>query len=150
MKLCNLSNYIDHVILHRGQEYLLADHVHLVEEAGDMVYRAEVQGSELYEVYVELDEDGTVLSSECDCPYDYGPVCKQQAAVLLKLRDDMTTLPKSKKNDLAKRPHQDLKQILEAESKESLITLILSLVAESDAVEQRVKFHVSKVGRKLN
>lgn len=151
MKLNNLSNSIDPVInsidpviLARGREYISGGHVLLVEEVDDLVFRAEVQGSESYEVYVELDEDGTVLSSDCDCPYDYGPVCKHQAAVLLKLRDGMTALPKSMKSNLPMSPHKDLQKLLEAESKESLIALILSLVADSDAVEQRVKLHVSK------
>jgi hypothetical protein len=43
-------------------------------------------------------------------------------------------------------PNKSLNQLLEAESKESLIALLLSLAAGYDVVEQRVKLHVSKVG----
>jgi hypothetical protein len=146
MKLSNLSYFIDPVILDRGREYIVGGHVILVEEVGNLFFRAEVQGSKLYEVYVELDEDGSVLSSECDCPYDYGPVCKHQAAVLLKFRDGTTALPNSKKSALTS-PHKDLKKLLEAESKESLVALILSLMADSDTVKQRVNLHVSNAGR---
>jgi uncharacterized Zn finger protein len=82
LNLNNLSKYLDPVILDRGREYLLGGHVLSIEDIGDLAYRAEVEGSELYEVYVELDEEGEVISSDCDCPYDYGPVCKHQAAVI--------------------------------------------------------------------
>jgi hypothetical protein len=146
LNLNNLSKCLDPVILDRGREYLLGGHVLSIEDIGDLAYRAEVEGSELYEVYVELDEEAEVISSDCDCPYDYGPVCKHQAAVMLKLRDHTATLPESITKELPTNPNKSLKHLLEAESKESLITLLLSLAADSDVVEQRVKLHLSKVG----
>jgi hypothetical protein len=115
-------------------------------EEGDSVYRGEVEGSELYEVYVELDEGGTIISSDCDCPYDYGPVCKHQAAVLIKLGEHAAGSPRPVSIEQLTSPKKSLKQLLEAESKESLITLLLSLVADSHVAEQRVKLHVSKAG----
>jgi uncharacterized Zn finger protein len=146
LNLNNLSKYLDPVILDRGREYLLGGHVLSIEDIGDLDYRAEVEGSELYEVYVELDEEGEVISSDCDCPYDYGPFCKHQAAVMLKLRDHTATLSESITKELPTNPNKSLKHLLEAESKESLITLLLSLAADSDVVEQRVKLQLSKVG----
>lgn len=125
---------------------MLGGHILSIAVEGDLVYRAEVEGSELYEVYVELDEGGTINSSDCDCPYDYGPICKHQAAVLLQLRDHAAASPKSMTIEQLTSTKKSLKQLLEAESKESLITLLLSLAADSDVVEQRVKLHVSKVG----
>ncbi|WP_289137784.1 SWIM zinc finger domain-containing protein [uncultured Brevibacillus sp.] len=144
MKLSDLSNLLDPVILDRGRKYLLAGNVLLVEEVGNLIFRAEVRGGELYEVYVELDEDDSVLSLECECPYDYGPICKHQAAVLLKLLECTSVLPKSGESNLPQGSHQELRQLLEAESKGSLITLILSLTADSDAIEQQVRLYVSK------
>nr|WP_275984089.1 SWIM zinc finger family protein [Paenibacillus hamazuiensis] len=108
----------------------------------DLVYRAEVEGSEIYEVYVELDEEGNVISSDCDCPFDYENFCKHQAAVLLELRDraGMPTAALAEGTT-----SKNLRQLLEAESKESLIDLLLSL-ADSGSVRQRIKLHVSKAG----
>jgi hypothetical protein len=146
LNLNNLGKYLDPVILDRGRDYVLGGHVLSIENIGNLVYRAEVEGSELYEVYVELDEDGNVLSSDCDCPFDYGPVCKHQAAVMLKLRDHTAALPEPVSNEYPTNRNKSLKQLLEVESKESLIALLLSLAADSDVVEQRVKLHVSKVG----
>lgn len=125
---------------------MLGGHVLSIAEEGDLVYRAEVVGSELYEVYVELGEGGAIISSDCDCPYDYGPVCKHQAAVMLKLRDHAAAPMGSKTIEQPTSSKKSLKQLLEDESKDSLINLLLSIVADSDVVEQRVKLHVSKVG----
>jgi hypothetical protein len=140
-----MNSYIDPVIMDRGRGYLSGGHIVLLEEVGELIYRAEVEGGELYEVYVELDEDGTVLSSECDCPYDYGPICKHQAAVLLKLRDK-TPLQSTMAGGSPLSLQRNLKELLEAQSKESLISLLLSFAADSEMVEQRVKLHVSRAG----
>ncbi|WP_199621658.1 SWIM zinc finger family protein [Paenibacillus alkalitolerans] len=148
MNLNNLSEYVDPVILERGRQYLSGGHVHEIEEIDTLVFQAEVEGSELYEVTVELDEDGGVVSSECDCPYVYGPVCKHQAAVLLKLsrhmKADMPSRTGIVAPDSLKLP--TLKELLESESKEKLIDLLLLLAADSDVAEQLIKLHVSKAG----
>ncbi|MBP1994130.1 SWIM zinc finger family protein [Paenibacillus eucommiae] len=146
MNLNNLRKYVDPVILDRGRDYLKGGHVLSIEEIEDLVYRAEVEGSEIYEVHIELDEEGEVTSSECDCPFDFGPVCKHQVAVLLKLRDHTAALSESETNELDTNPKKSLKQLLEVESKESLVALLLSLAADSDAVEHRIKLFTSKVG----
>jgi uncharacterized Zn finger protein len=146
LNLNSLNRFIDPIILDRGREYVLGGYVLSIAKEGDLVYRAEVEGSELYEVYVELGQDGAILSSDCDCPYDYGPICKHQAAVLLKLQDHAAALQKSMRLEQPASSKKSLKQLLEDESKESLINLLYSLMADFDVVEQRVKLHVSKVG----
>lgn len=134
---------MDPVILARGQAYVDQGHVVSIDEQEDGTYYAEVEGSELYEVVVELDESGDVISSECDCPYDYGPVCKHQAAALIELRDKLSERPEPTAKRTTK---ENLKQLLEAESKESLIQLLLSLAADSKVVKERINLHVAKAG----
>lgn len=147
MRLNNITHYIDPVILDRGREYVLSGYILKLEMMNELIYRAEVEGSELYEVIVEFDDEGDIVSSECDCPYDYGPICKHQAAVLLKLRGDMGSI---EVNNIIQHPQllqsDNLKDLLETHSKESLIDLILSLSADSDVVEKRVKLHVLEAG----
>ncbi|MBD2864621.1 SWIM zinc finger family protein [Paenibacillus oceani] len=143
MNLNNLDKWIDPVILARGQAYADEGSVLSIEEQEDGTYYAEVEGSELYEVYVELDESGNVVSAECDCPYDYGPVCKHQAAALIELRDQLAEQPERADQRTAK---ESLEQLLEAESKESLVQLLLSLAADSKVVKQRINLHVAKAG----
>lgn len=47
--------------------------------------KAKVQGSQLYEVRLELDEPD--FDAVCTCPYDWGGYCKHIVATLLKLSE---------------------------------------------------------------
>jgi uncharacterized Zn finger protein len=78
----------------RGQEYYREGAVSEVIRRGTRV-TAEVEGSELYEVWVVFD-DGEVDKAHCTCPYDWGGYCKHIVAVLLKLAhgsDDVAERP---------------------------------------------------------
>jgi uncharacterized Zn finger protein len=78
----------------RGQEYYREGAVSDVTRRGNRV-TAEVEGSELYEVTVVLD-DGEVDHAHCTCPYDWDGYCKHVVAVLLKLAhasDEVTERP---------------------------------------------------------
>jgi uncharacterized Zn finger protein len=78
----------------RGQEYYREGAVSDVTRRGNRV-TAEVEGSELYEVTVILD-DGEVDEAQCTCPYDWDGYCKHVVAVLLKLAhasDEVTERP---------------------------------------------------------
>lgn len=87
MNLQDLELLMDEKILARGYDYYAKGRIISVEETDKNVYRAEVEGSELYSVEVELDDEGGILDSCCDCPYDRGEYCKHQAAVFFALRD---------------------------------------------------------------
>lgn len=121
----DVTNDIDPVILDRGRAYLLNGCVRSLEKIGDQHFRAQVQGSELYEIVVELDGSGAVLSLECDCPYDFGPVCKHQVAVLLMIRNDAQFKPIGKSGIMPSHADKRLKDLLEGQPKEHLIDLLL-------------------------
>lgn len=72
----------------RGQEYFRDGAVSEVIRRGDR-FTAEVEGGDLYEVTIVLEEDGSasVAEAECTCPYDWDGYCKHTVAVLLKLAD---------------------------------------------------------------
>jgi len=55
-------------------------------DTGERKYRAKVEGSELYTVVVEFDQQVEINFTTCDCPYIYGEYCKHQAAVLYALK----------------------------------------------------------------
>ncbi|WP_309119874.1 SWIM zinc finger family protein [Paenibacillus sp.] len=101
-------------------------------------YTAEVRGYEDYQVYVELDEEDNVLESDCNCPYDFGPICKHQAAVFLVLRDRIAEGEAG--------PEPSLRELLEAESKETLVSILLSIASDAGPAEERIRLHLSKVG----
>lgn len=143
MHLTDVTSEIDPVILDRGREYLLSGCVRSLEKVGEQIYRAQVEGSELYEVVVELDKSGTIQSLECDCPYDYGPVCKHQAAVLLMIRNGAPFQPTAKSWNMPSNTSRSLKDLLKDQSKERLIDLILSMATDSEVMEQRIQLYVS-------
>jgi len=55
-------------------------------------WTAEVEGSDLYSVEIELN-DNEIVSWECDCPYDYGDICKHIVALLLYIKDNKSKHP---------------------------------------------------------
>ncbi|MEB4591154.1 SWIM zinc finger family protein [Candidatus Thiothrix sp. Deng01] len=83
MKLNNLETSVDHAILQRGQGYTAF--VLDLEETEPEFWQAYVEGTETYDVEIQLDGD-TVTDWSCSCPYDYGPVCKHVVATLLNIR----------------------------------------------------------------
>lgn len=75
-------------ILQRGRDYYDSDLVENLQKSGS-VFTAKVHGSEYrpYHVEITFNEDGDVEKWACDCPYDWGPVCKHIVAALLAIAD---------------------------------------------------------------
>lgn len=95
LALDEFEHQIDETILERGFDYFRKGRVTDVSERGDGDYELTVEGTETYTV--ELSIRGNVVTGyECDCPYDWGPVCKHVAASLFYLQakfSDTTGLP---------------------------------------------------------
>ena len=89
-KISKLKQYIPDKIYQRGKEYYENDLIDNVEHEFPDKWSCEVEGSDIYEVNVELNDD-KIISWECDCPYDHGDMCKHVVAFLiyiLKHRDE--------------------------------------------------------------
>lgn len=143
MNLDNFESYIDKKIVARGYDYYENDYVTLVEETEDNVYEGEVEGSELYTVEVELDEQANIVDSKCDCPYDLGEYCKHQVAVFLSLRDirnnkDPEAVHKSVQK---KRKALDIEKILSERTKDELVQFLLAIAAEYEEIKQRIELN---------
>lgn len=76
MNINNFENHVDKTILDRGYDYYISDNIVEVYKRGDNEYVFQIQGSDDYEVIVKIDNDGEIIYSECDCSYDFGPICK--------------------------------------------------------------------------
>lgn len=74
-------------ILKRGYSYYLDESVHDVTRNGNC-YEGLVYGTEIYEVRVEIDEEGNVEDMDCDCPYAEENNCKHMAALLYYIEND--------------------------------------------------------------
>ncbi|PHN07369.1 SWIM zinc finger family protein [Flavilitoribacter nigricans] len=95
--LRDLESALPQDIVEKGLQYLASDLVdNLAEQDGQ--WEADVQGTHNYKVNIDLVGD-QVENWFCDCPYDWGPVCKHVAAVLFAIRTDKG------ESDLAKMPY---------------------------------------------
>jgi len=95
MNLNNFEEYIDSVILKRGKDYYYDDHVEFKYKIEDE-YFYNVVGTTIYETSIILTTNNETYTS-CTCPYDFGPYCKHEVAVLYDLREN---LKEYQKNDL--------------------------------------------------
>jgi len=94
--LNQFEQYIDETILKRGFQYFKKGHVQQPEEISPGEYEAIVEGTEDYTVQLSL-KNGVITEYVCDCPYDFGPVCKHVAAVIFYLQQDELELNKKTK-----------------------------------------------------
>ncbi|MDW7730760.1 MAG: hypothetical protein SCJ94_12300, partial [Bacillota bacterium] len=72
MNLKNFEDHIDSIILARGFSYYSAGYVLSLVDTGERKYRAKVEGTELYTVVVEFDQQEEINFTVCDCPYVHG------------------------------------------------------------------------------
>lgn len=133
MNINNFKEYIDTTILKRGHDYYTDGNIIDTYNEGDNTYTFEVQGSEDYQVVVKLDDNGEIIYSECDCPYDFGPICKHEVAAYFELAENISKVINNKdenaniavNNEKAKKP--EIKEVLSNLSKEKLIDIILDI-----------------------
>jgi superfamily II DNA or RNA helicase len=72
-------------VLQRGRTYFRAGHiVGFSYDHGEV--NASVQGTQMYRVTMEVDDDGTIRQHRCTCPYEDGLLCKHEVAVLYRLQ----------------------------------------------------------------
>lgn len=70
MNINKFENHINKTILDRGYDYYIDGKIVETYSRWDNEYIFQVQGSEDYEVAVKIDNQGEIIYSECDCPYE--------------------------------------------------------------------------------
>ncbi len=104
MTLENFESIVENKIVNRGSDYYKNGDVRRLEKVGENEFSAVVLGSEKYGVYVKTN-DGKITEHECDCPYDYGDVCKHKVAVFYAIRNGNFTNTGDKLNLLLENLH---------------------------------------------
>lgn len=138
MNLKNFKEYFDNTILQRGKNYYHDGAVLSIEKISENEYTAEVDGSEIYEVTVEMDDNGNIYDISCDCPYDMGEYCKHEAAVLYTLRDRIVSMSK---NTVKK---SNLPQLLGKCSNTQLVEIILEHAKEDKNFRNFLRMKLSE------
>ncbi|MDR3601047.1 MAG: SWIM zinc finger family protein [Desulfosporosinus sp.] len=154
MNLNDFENYIEKKILARGYDYYENNYVTSVEETEENVFEAEVEGTELYTVEVELDDQANIIDTECDCPYDMGEYCKHQVAAFLAVREIKNNLSKGN-NQISqnsgdsesilkipkKRKAPNIEKILSDRTKDELVEFLLDIASEYEEIKRRIELN---------
>lgn len=137
MNLKNFEEYFDTKILKRGKNYYYDGAVLSIEKVADNEYTADVEGSEIYEVTMEMNKDGEIYDINCDCPYDMGEYCKHEAAVLYALRDKNSRIIQSSVKQ------SSLPQLLGKCSPDQLVEIILEHAKKDKSFGNYLKMKLS-------
>ena len=127
MRLSDFEDKINPIIVDRGISYYERGLVKEVSQKGDE-FIVVVEGTDAYQVFVELDNKGTILFSDCDCPYDKGPICKHQVAAFYEIKKRCTILDEA----------PSLEELLQSLSKEQLIEIIKDRVNADDTYDSKL------------
>lgn len=140
MNITDFEEYFSPRILERGKEYYKNHHVITLDRIEEGYYEAEVEGSQIYTVFVELEENGEISDISCDCPYDWEEFCKHEAAVLYALREQEKYTP------FVEEPEQKqaLPEQLAACEKTELIAWMMEYAKENRGFWDYLKLRVSK------
>lgn len=144
MNIRNFENHVSKTILHRGYDYYFEGNIVETYNEGNNIYTFLVEGSDEYEVVVEIDDKGEILESYCDCPYDFGPICKHQVAAYYELLDILNdeVNRESVKKEVVKQP--SVKEVLNNLSKEELINIIIELAQKDRTLKNSLIVRYSK------
>lgn len=99
LTLTNFEGLIEPKIVERGYDYYKRGRVAKVEKVGENEFSAVAFGSDDYEIYVKIDGE-RIVESECDCPYDWGNICKHEVAVYYQIRYGNFTEINDKTNEI--------------------------------------------------
>src|SRR4051812_33512720 len=127
MNIKNFEGQVNKTILDRGYDYYMEGHIMETFIEGENQYVFQVEGSEDYEVVVEIGESGDILYSACDCPYDFGPICKHEVAAYFELSDMLNIVNKNNESKKDVQKQQSIKEVLNSLSKEELIGIIVDI-----------------------
>lgn len=144
MNIKNFESYVNQTVLDRGYSYYIEGNIVEAYNQGNNEYAFEVQGSEDYEVIVKLDNKGEIIYSECDCPYDFGPICKHEVAAYFKLFEiiDNDCIDLSSKEKASN--SSGIKGVLNNLSKEELVKIILDIAQENRILKNSLILRYSK------
>lgn len=137
MNIFCFEESINSTILERGYRYYLDGYVSDEFVYSNEIYEFLVKETSDYKVIVKLDNENNILESECNCPYDYGPICKHEVAVFYKLREifsnKKTNDHKSIKNNV-----QTIPQILQSLEKNQLIEIIMDEMDNNSGLRGKI------------
>ncbi len=137
MNLKNFEKEIEPKILDRGFSYYENDFVSDIEQIEKGEFCATVMGTEEYNVLIKLNKNLEIKEHSCDCPYDWGNVCKHEVAVMYYLKD----------GELYDQPVEEglfykMKTDLQKLGKKELLKIILELSKRNKTVREEIMWEL--------
>ncbi len=88
MNIRDYEETISSIIVDRGRGIYYYDEIESISKLSNHHYKGKVQGTHLYDVEIEVDDEYEILNITCTCPYALKePYCKHQVAILLAIRE---------------------------------------------------------------
>ncbi|MFD1738065.1 SWIM zinc finger domain-containing protein [Bacillus salitolerans] len=137
MKLSNFEEYIDDTILKRGKDYFVKGRVEDVTVVSHGHYSGHVVGTEDYRVDVVVSDEGNIMDSYCDCPYNMSEFCKHQVAVFYTLSHSDLNIPETKKSQKGNNKVK-LQDILKGLKKEELVEILVKFTEDDSNLEKQL------------
>ncbi|MGE7675199.1 SWIM zinc finger family protein [Lysinibacillus sp. NPDC094403] len=139
MNINTFEKQFKKVIVQRGYDYYVNNHVIDIMQIDNSNWRAEVEGTEPYTVDVAIKSNGDITYANCDCPYDDD--CKHIVAVLYAIQEQFNNPPVSVSRS-SKTKKSTLQQLLATQTKENLINLILTVGKNSPNFLQELEMRL--------
>ena len=139
MNLKNFEQIVEPDICNRGFRYYEEGYVLEVEQVEKGEFVASVRGSDRYAVRIKLSDILELTSHSCDCPYDWGTVCKHEVAVLYHIKDKQLYGQPIKESTFSK-----IKEDLEKLDKKELVEILVDLSKKSKVVKDYLKWELGQ------
>ncbi|KAA6319235.1 hypothetical protein EZS27_030848 [termite gut metagenome] len=145
MKLHDFDKHIPNLIYLRGKEYYADDLIEDVEHKFPDSWSAQIEGTNLYQVEIELNGDD-IVSWNCDCPYDYGDICKHVVTFLLYIRDNRKEHPLTMEVSPSTPQQNQIAELLKYVETKELIAFLSQYAGEHNDFYQVLesRFHPQK------
>ncbi|KOR25187.1 SWIM zinc finger family protein [Clostridium sp. L74] len=144
MNINDFQEYINDTILDRGYGYYIAGNIIEVSKWSDNEYIFQIEGTEDYQVIVNINDNGEILDSSCDCPYDFGPICKHEVAAYFKLDEILNSNDTEKSLIKQEVTLPEIKKVLNPLSKEELMNIILDITKQDATLRNSIIVRYSK------
>jgi hypothetical protein len=142
----NFDGCVDAAIFERGQKYYRQGRIAELS-CEDGVYAALVDGTECYDVMIEMDKAGKIVGHNCSCPYDKGDICKHRVAVMYAIRDDEYPTNEEQKAARERRKPKEkspnelsIKEIVGNLSREELKQIVLKQASGNAALRDEIVY----------
>ncbi|EGQ26860.1 SWIM zinc finger family protein [Sporosarcina newyorkensis] len=144
MNIYQFEEHVNQKIVTRGWNYFCDGRVSSSRKRQEGTYTFFILGSEKYEVTVTIGDEGTILFSSCNCPYDYSSVCKHEVAAYFELAEQLDGKTPPSAPQWVEVTDDPFTEILQTLSNEVLIEIVRDLTERDEVLKRRLLAVYSK------